>query len=354
MSANPDTLFDTGDVTLIPPSVARRAVEWLVDLQSDDAADPDGVKRRQALQRWLAQHPDHERAWQRIEAVNGQVFGTLRSVASPVASAIAHATLTPPRSPKRREAIHTLAVLLFAGGAALLAENSAPWREWVADERAGVGTRRTVTLADGTTVALNTDSAINVRFTATERRVRLVGGEILVITGKDTGMGGTGRPFIVETAQGELQPLGTRFAVRQQADASRVDVFEGAVSIRPHDGQAGQARTLRAGEQARFTRSAIGEFAQANDGDTAWIDGMLVASGMRLQDFLAELGRHRPGRLSCDAAIAGLRVSGSYPLADTDRILDTLRTTLPVEIHFLTRYWVTVQPAPVTAGKSRA
>jgi transmembrane sensor len=82
-----------------------------------------------------------------------------------------------------------------------------------------------------------------------------------------------------------------------------------------------------------------------NDTATAWTDGMLVASGMRLADFLAELSRHRPGYLGCDPAIAGLRVSGTYPLADTDRILDTLRTTLPVEIHFRTRYWVTVRGA---------
>ena len=72
---------------------------------------------------------------------------------------------------------------------------------------------------------------------------------------------------------------------------------------------------------------------------------MLVASGMRLDRFLAELGRHRPGLLHCDPAIAGLRVSGTYPLADTDRVLDMLRTTLPVEIRFMTRYWATVRPA---------
>ncbi|MFT7774216.1 FecR domain-containing protein [Roseateles sp.] len=341
MSANPETLFDAGGAAGVPPSVARRAVEWLVELQSDDAGDADGMRRRRELQQWRAEHPDNERAWQRIEAVNGQVFGTLRGMESPVASAVAQAALAPPRSRKRRDAVRTLAVLMFTGGAAWVAQERTPWREWVADERTGVGERRTVTLADGTAVVLNTDSAINVRFTDSERRVRLVGGEMLVTTGKDR----TGRPFIVETAEGELRPVGTRFAVRQHAGASRVDVFEGAVSIRPTAAQAGQGRLLRAGERARFTRTAVGESVPANDDDTAWADGMLVASGMSLQAFLAELGRHRPGHMSCDAAVAGLRVSGSYPLADTGRILDTLRLTLPVEIHYLTRYWVMVRPA---------
>ena len=331
----------------IPPHVARRAVEWLIELQSSDA----DTTTRQSLQHWMGLHPDHERAWQHIEAVNGQ----LRSLASPMASVIAHATLAPRRSVKRREVIKTLAVLLFAGGTTWMTKDSKPWREWTADEHTGVGERRTVTLADGTTVTLNTASAINIRFSATERRVQLVSGEILVSTGKDGGHNGNGRsgfgngvmrPFVIETAQGELQPLGTRFVVRQQADASRVDVFEGAVDIRPHDG-VGAPRILRAGEQTRFTRNAINEPTAINDIDAAWIDGMLIASGMRLADFLAELSRHRPGRLRCDPAIAELRISGSYPLADTDRILDTLPTTLPVEIHFLTRYWVTVRPAHI-------
>lgn len=340
MGANPAAGFDAHAAVGIPAAVARRAVEWLVELQSPDATEAT----RDALQQWRAQHPHHEQAWRRIEAVNAQMRGAAGG--SAMAARIAHATLidahqAAPRSARRREALKTLAVLLFAGGTVWMAEDHTPWREWTADERTGVGERRTVTLADGSTVALNTGSAIKLRFTSAERRVRLVGGEMLVSTGKDA----AGRPFVVETAQGELQPLGTRFAVRQQGDASRVDVFEGAVAIRPSNARAGQARTLHAGEQARFTRSAIAEPQPIDDNTIAWTDGMLVASGMRLADFLAELSRHRPGRLRCDPAVAGLRVSGSYPLDDTDRILDTLRSTLPVEVHFLTRYWVTVRPA---------
>lgn len=316
----------------IPPRVARRAVEWLVELQADGAADAT----RAAFMRWRDEHPDHERAWQHIESINGR----LRNLASPLGSAVAHAALAPIGSPRRREALKMAAVLLCAGGAAWLAEESTPWREWLADERTGVGERRTLRLADGTAVALNTASAIDVRYTATERRIRLIGGEILVTTGKD---GGPARPFVVETAQGELRPLGTRFAVRRQEEATRVAVFEGAVELRQRDGH---DRTIAAGQQARFGDHGMGELEPADEASTAWTDGMLVASGMRLADFLAELARHRPGHLGCDPAVAALRVSGTYPLADTDRVLDALGTTLPVEIRFFTRYWVTVRPAP--------
>jgi transmembrane sensor len=330
-----------GELMDLPPQVAERAVQWLVELQSDGATD--AVRR--AWQHWRDEHPDHERAWQRIEAVNGRLQG----LASPLGSAVAHAALAPPRSTRRRDAIKTLSVVLFAGGGAWVAAKQTPWREWMADERTGVGERRTVTLADGSAIALNTDTAVTARFGATERRVRLDSGEILVTTSKKPS-GSAARPFVVETGHGELWPLGTRFAVRRLDGACRVDVFEGAVQIRPHDATT-LSRTLQAGEQATFTRTGVGEPGAADDGAAAWTDGMIVASGMRLADFLVELGRHRPGRLGCDPAVADLRVSGTYPLADTERILDTLRTTLPVEIRFLTRYWVTVRPRKNSSAK---
>ncbi len=320
----------------VPAAVARQAVEWLVELQSDEASDAT----RAALQQWRASHPEHERAWQHIAAVNARWRGA--AVPSPLShAALLDTPAAPARPLPRRAAAKTLAALLCAGGGAWLAQQQAPWREWRADARTGTGQRRSVVLADGGTVWLNSGSALDVRFSASERRLRLVGGEILVTSGKDP----AARPFIVETAEGELQALGTRFAVRQHGGASRVDVFEGAVAIRPRNAMQAPLRILRAGQQARFSADAVAPAGVADDDSVAWADGMLVASGMRLADFLAELGRHRPGRLGCDSAIADLRVSGSYPLADTGRILDTLRTTLPVEIDFLTRYWVTLRPA---------
>lgn len=314
----------------VSPQIARRAVEWLVALQSGDVS-------REALQAWLTQHPDHVRAWQRIESVNNK----LRGVASPLTTALAHATLTAPRSNKRRAAIKTLATFFFVGATAYMAEEHLPWRAWSADERTALGERRTIVLVDGTELVLNTDTAVNVRFTEQERRVILLSGEIMVTTARDAQE--MPRPFVVQTAQGELQPVGTRFVVRQQTDLSRLDVFEGAVEIRPKDG-AGLKRVIQAGQRVQFTHDGISDPVILKSDDGVWTEGMIVASGMRLQDFLAELSRYRRGRLSCDPALADLLVSGSYPLTDTDLILTALGSTLPVEIHFLTRYWVTIRP----------
>jgi len=64
---------------------------------------------------------------------------------------------------------------------------------------------------------------------------------------------------------------------------------------------------------------------------------------MRLADFLAELGRYRRGQLNCDPKVADLLISGTYPVDDSERVLDLLAVSLPVRIKRFTRYWVTVE-----------
>ena len=60
---------------------------------------------------------------------------------------------------------------------------------------------------------------------------------------------------------------------------------------------------------------------------------------------MAELGRYRTGHLACDSAVASLRVSGAFPVADTEQALAVLARSLPVRVRRLTRYWVTVGAA---------
>ncbi|WP_321918473.1 FecR domain-containing protein [Burkholderia cepacia] len=318
----------------VPPQVARRAVEWWVDRQ----AGRTGEAFDAALARWRAEDPAHDAAWRHIETMQHRLGG-LTAGLDPQA---AHAALLSPRAGRRRAAMKALAVLLFAGGAAWMAEPARRAAIWPADLRTAVGERRTVTLADRTVVVLDTDTALDVRFDAAARRLRLLRGTIMVTSGHDDRV--PARPLVVATAQGELRPLGTRFAVRQRDGATRVEVFAGAVRVQPDDAAAG-ARVIAAGEGADFTRDAIGVQAPLDAYASAWTGGMLVASRMRLADLVAELDRYRRGSLRCDAAVADLRVSGTYPLDDPARVLDTLKATLPIDVHYLTRYWATVVPA---------
>lgn len=312
----------------VPANVADQAVQWLIELQ---AGDPSPRMQEQWL-RWRALHPDNERAWQRIESVSG----SMRGLPSPLKSALAQATLTPKHSPQRRHAIKTLAALVFVTTGAWTAQDLVPWRQWTAQHRTRIGERNTLLLDDGSQLVMNTDSAIDVAFTASERRVRLVAGEILVTTARDPET--TARPFLIETAQGEARALGTRYAVRQLADATLVSVYEAAVAIHPrHSGE--RHLVLQAGEQSRFTATEITSPWNTEESNPAWASGMIIARGLRLEDFLAELCRYSRLPISCDAGVAGLRVSGSYPLADIGKVLDTLATLFSLEVQHVTRFW---------------
>ena len=75
------------------------------------------------------------------------------------------------------------------------------------------------------------------------------------------------------------------------------------------------------------------------------MDGVLVARDMRLDEFVAEFDRQRHGVLRCDPAVAALRISGVFPLDDSERALAALARTLPVQVIYRTRWWVTLAPA---------
>ncbi|WP_322045507.1 FecR domain-containing protein [Paraburkholderia sp. J67] len=323
-------------------AVARAAAEWLVRL-----ADNPTPEEIDACTRWRAANPEHARAWRRAERLNAKFSVLPANLGLP---ALARAERNAPGMARRRAALKTLSLLLVAGPTAWLTWQTAPWRVWCADARTATGERRTLVLADGTRVDLNTGTALDVAFDAHERRVRLDAGEILVETAPDPQS--PARPFIVQTDDGRIRALGTRFVVREGA-GTQVAVFHGAVEVTPADAPH-LARIVNAGQQTRFTADSIDPLTPTDPHSADWTRGVLFAQDVRLGDFLAELSRYRPGLVRCDPAVANLRISGAFQLADTDNILAALPETLPVQVIWRTRYWVTVAPGPQAAPATRA
>lgn len=324
-SSNPDS-------APVSRAALREAAQWLVRLNSGQARPDDW----QALAAWRAEDAAHEAAWQRAERLS-RTFGAVPAgLGLPV---LARAERTAAAA-NRRAALRVLALVGTVAPAAYLGWRHAPWQQWAAEHRTATGERRSVTLADGSEVLLNTASALDVAFDGHQRLLRLRAGEVLITTAQDS----AARSFRVETPGGWLRALGTRFAVRLLGeDTVHLAVAEGAVEITPHHGA---QRVLQAGEQCRFS-SASGVQAPTPLGEQAlaWAEGVLYADGMRLDDFAAELARYRPGIVRCDPAVAALRISGAFQLNDTEYILAMLRETLPVQVATRTKYWVTLVPA---------
>ncbi|BBP68972.1 membrane protein [Pseudomonas sp. Seg1] len=297
--------------------VAEQAVHWLMEMQQGKLSP----RQHLAWQQWLEAHSEHRRAWEHIQRVNQR----LRGVASP----LAHAALNGPKSGSRRQALKLL-LILGAGSAVTwgMREHN-PLPSLLADYRSPVGQRRKIALGAGDQLQLNTSSAADVD--GAQRLIRLLEGEILLTASQS---------FEVRTAQGILKTRDARLNVRQFVDRTQVALFEGRVELTAN----GRApMLLPVARQLSFTSAAVSDARPLDANSGAWADGMLVAAHMRLGDFLDELGRYRRGQLNCDRKVADLLISGTYPLDDSERILDLLEISLPVKVKRFTRYWVSVE-----------
>lgn len=298
------------------------AAEWLVKLHAHEMTDADHA----AFERWRTQSSEHQRAWAAANTL-ARTFGA-------VPPSIGKMTLGRPRN--RRTAIKTLAILMAAAPIG--------WFTWQTMTReryqTAAGEWQTQTLADGSTIRLNSGTVVDVAYSDTQRLIQLREGEILIETANDTVA--PSRPFLIQTKNGKARALGTRFIVRQWEKDTQVSVLEHAVEIQTNNFQ---RRVLGAGEYARFDNDAISDSKPVDISATAWTQGMLIADGLRLGDFVEELNRYRSGVLHCDPAVAHLKISGVFQLGDINKTLSILQETLPISVMQRTRYWVTIAAA---------
>ena len=300
------------------------AARWYVELH-DEAQDE---ATRQAHRKWLELDPSHRQAWERLARLQDK-FDKLEP-------GVGRVTLSSARA-KRRDVLKVLSILLAAGAAGSVAWQGTGLPLLMADQRTSAGERRRLRLDDGSQLQMNTDTAVNIRYSDPLRELRLLTGEILIETAPDA----MARPFIVHTHDGSIRALGTRFIVRRDNDQTRVCVLEHAVEIRSVHSTS--AVRINAGQQLTFSENTIGAVQSADTQADAWTRGMLVVNDWRLGDFISELQRYRSGHLGYDPSIAGLRISGAFHLGSTDTILENLTTTLPVRIRRFSRFWVSVE-----------
>ncbi|WP_445178408.1 FecR domain-containing protein [Pseudomonas sp. McL0111] len=316
----------------LDPKVLEEAAEWLMRLSENDLSDTEHAE----WECWKVSSPERNRAWSRAQLLQSKLGGLPPSLAM--------SALDRPSNPERRAALGKLAMILAVLPAGWGSWKLAESQQWTADYRTAVGQRRELTLADGSRITLNTDTAIDVLFDANQRLINLREGEILVETAPDAAP--LPRPFLVSTRQGRMQALGTRFTVRELQPRTHLAVLEGAVRVVLADSGQTAPLIVNAGQRTDFSSQDFGQVSLTDRYVGAWTQGMLMADKMRLADFVAELARYRRGFVRCDPAIGDLRISGAYPISDTQRTLNMLTQTYPVLVSgHLSGYWVTLSPA---------
>lgn len=334
-AGSPPTLLARAS-NVVPPVDRKRlaqATDWMSRLQGS----PDEKTALQCL-RWRQAHADNETIWQRLCAMRGD-FASTCALASPDI-AVELLELAATRGARR----HALKWIVTGGAVAGLAWSAKPLISWpvlMADAQTGTGELRTMSLKDGTRIVMGPGTALDLNLDQEPRSIVLLAGEIMVTTGRR----GVSSPLAVMTRHGMLTPVGTRYSVHDKGDGQRCDVavFEGAVDVRARSN--GLMTRLQAGQRAELQSSGLGPVLSVAPGEDAWTHGMLLADQMRLGAFVEHIARYRAGIVRCDPAVAHLEVVGTFPLTDTEGILNMLPRVLPVQVRYRTRYWVTVSAA---------
>lgn len=232
--------------------VARRAAHWLALLESGGAKEDDHLK----LKHWRDSCSSHERAWQKAQQLR-QRFCCLPS-------SLAMATLDRPDEARREFLKRALGVAALVPAAWLLGRQL-PLDVWRADLQTSTGEHKRLPLADGSTLQLNTASAVNVDLG--QRRITLVRGEMALKVPGNV-------PLTIEGSYGRIIVSRSEVCVRLTANDCQVSVVSGTVQLQPLQG-AGLA--LHSGQQVSLRLAGAGPISTFDRLLPGWRDGVLMA-----------------------------------------------------------------------------
>jgi transmembrane sensor len=203
----------------------------------------------------------------------------------------------------------------------------------------GHGEQLSRRLADNSVLHLDTDSAVTIRFSKTERLVTLTSGQAAFEVSHDSA-----RAFRVLTGSAEVIAIGTQFVVRLEEDSTVVTVIEGRVAVGPsailekpgtYPNDAPQHVHVDAGQQIRVTvaewpaKSVLVDAQQT----TAWLHREIVFDHEPLERVAAEFNRYAPKPIEiATPALRKLQISGAFATDDTDAFLAFLRTLKGVRV----------------------
>ena len=176
-----------------------------------------------------------------------------------------------------------------------------------------VGEQRTAKLDDGSSISLNTDSHVTVRFARAERTISLDQGEAQFDVAHDAG-----RPFVVYAGNETIKALGTSFVVRRDGDDVRVTLLRGKVEVRRLGEAPRLLAVLNAGERLSAGPSGTPVLDRpAVEAITAWRRGEILFDGTPLGEAVAEVNRYGRVRVVVeDPRLAALPVSGVFTTDD--------------------------------------
>lgn len=313
--------------------MTAEASHWVAASRSESMSEEE----RNAMAAWLEADPRHAEEFAKIQALVRSA-----SALKSLAALEPRPSLPKPRLSRGQRAWTRLRTkpsraVIAALAAASVAAAVIVGPELVAQPDIAVSTKvaemRTLTLPDGTRVALGPRSRIKAYISDAERRVELAAGQAFFEVHHDAR-----RPFIVQAGDTHVRVLGTKFDVNRSADHVRVAVLEGVVQVRESDLPFRRApvRILRARQTIETKAEAAlletqpppaVQPVEVSPGD--WRVGRLAYVNARLSDVVADLNRYyAPGVVLADQHLADIRVATTL----TPDEIETFFANLPIAL----------------------
>jgi transmembrane sensor len=308
------------------------AARWYSELQREDVE----VETWDEFLAW-ERDPLNAAAFRQIQANLAIIDRSLRAGARTAGSG--PQAKTPPGSALRKRA-------WLSGLAAVLSFAALGW--WVVSKNTElepvtfttlVGEQRTVTLSDGSTITLNTDTSLEVTYSERERRIGLRQGQAFFDVAR------ADVPFHVDAGGSRTTALGTQFDIYAQPGQVAVTLLEGSVvvsesperergSVSPERSDTAETRSqmLTPGDRLEIMQDGSQTLSRVEPATALqWRSGILQFDNVTLAEAVAELNRYSETRISVpDHGLASERLSGSFPAGEPEEFVLSLALFLPV------------------------
>ncbi|HBT67011.1 MAG TPA: iron dicitrate transport regulator FecR [Agrobacterium sp.] len=296
-------------------TLREEAVDWFLQRRER----PDDSALAADFDAWLTRDERHAKAYERVRCLMGDAGALLAADQAFLLKA----------TRKRGNAKGKAAAAAIAGVSLLSGFylTDMPMR-LRADHMSGTAERQIVTTPDGSTITLNANSAIALRFSAKERRLLLLRGEIFVEVAPDAA-----RPFSVEAAGGTTTALGTAFDIDMRNEATSVTVLEHSVSV--ETGQQGQNGRLNENQRVDYSSDGLLGSIETVDPSSiaAWRNGRFVFEDRPLSEVVETFERYLPGRIVVTReSLRRKRLSGNFDLSDPGAALADLAAALEIGV----------------------
>ena len=331
----------------------QEAIAWHTRLNSDELQSDECGR----FEHWLQQSPAHEQAYRKIEKLWQLLDAPLQADRQHRQQSLflsSHPGRLPegegahipnstelPASRSRNHRTASFRLKRWGAGLAIAASLllvvafnlypdylNQPW----ADYHTRIGEQTSVQLADGSTVHLNTDTALDVTLSDHERQIVLLHGEAEFEVAHDSN-----RPFRVATGNTITEALGTRFVVRYDDLQGSVTLLQGKVRTTHYlaGGAVSDSATLRPGQRIAFDSQKLAAVQSVDPANAdAWRRGRLIMNFVPLKQVIAEINRYRRSQIKLiDSSLAYKEMNIAVDIQHIDTWLDALEHALHVRVH---------------------